>query len=171
MRSIQSSEYEIPPVIYPALCRTLIAGEALDQSTQVVVIGLSQPIFRTSALRAGRGREVLTLEDVAEDEARDAILIHEFKPSRVAIPGSHTDCAWKYLEGPAPELTDTDTLVLEFSGVVGNPFAGTTQPEHGVFARLSIGRASGASWYWVALRGTGDAATVTQITKLSVSDG
>jgi hypothetical protein len=161
----------LPGAIFPALCQVFIEEEGYDSATSTVVLRNTRPIFNTFALRILHQAGALTPSEAEEDEARDDALQMSFHETEVSRPSPGGRCRWTVPNRPDEEYFGTRTLILELSNVTEDPFARATDSGVGVFARLSFGGASGASWYWVALERTGEAYRVSGVFTLEISDG
>lgn len=160
-----------PGVVFPALCTAFVEKEDFDSSTTTVVLNETRAVFETFALRVLHEAGELTPAESEQDLARDEALKARFLPARVELPEGNGPCRWRLADRPATEYFGTKALLLELSNVVEDPFAPVDSPRYGLFARLSIGGASGASWYWVALKQVGASWDVVTVSHLEISDG
>jgi hypothetical protein len=161
----------VPHVVLPALCSQFIEVEDIDASTKIFVQNETSPIFRTFALRTLHSAGELTPAEALADDARDALLEAHFRPEPLGGVRRDGRCKWALADRSAPALLGSNLLLLELSGVTEDPFAQDTSERFGVFARLSFGRASGASWYWVQLVRTGESWESAAAVQLAISDG
>lgn len=161
----------VPREIFPALCAVFLEEEGYDSSTATIVLSETRPIFRTFALRVLHDAGAMTPAEAEQDDARDEELEAQFRAMRVEVPAQGGSCRWLLAERTDEEYFGTDELMLELSNVVEDPFASAADSRLGVFVRLSIGGASGASWYWVPLKRAGDSWRVAAVSKLEISDG
>lgn len=157
-------------VVFPALCATFIAEEGFDDSTVAYVVQETRPVFETFALRVLREAGALPPAEAEQDDALDAALKANFNPSPVALPPEGGPCRWRATDRPTSEYLGSDFLVLELSGILEDPFAPVEGPYYGLFAKLSIGGASGASWYWVALARAGSSWEVVAVSRLDINE-
>lgn len=160
----------VPGVVFPAICAAFAEEEGFDSSTTMVVLSETRPVFETFALRVLHGAGELTPAEGAEDLALDEALKARFRPTRVELPADSGPCSWRLADRPAKEYFGTTKLILELSNVGEDPFATADAARYGLFARLSIGGASGVSWYWVALRQAGESWPAATVSKLEISD-
>lgn len=160
----------VPRVIFPALCKALFDYEDFEGSTPIVVLREARPIHYTFALRVLHEAGPMTPAEADRDEARDEVLRGLFRAT-VEIPENDGGCRWLRPERPDAEYFGSDEIILELSNVTEDPFAAAAEPRFGVFARLSRGGASGASWYWVPLERTGGAWKASEAYGLAISDG
>lgn len=161
----------VPNEVFPALCERFIDSEDLDPSIRIVVLAETRPIFATFALRTMHDAGELTPAEALQDDARDEELAEDFRPAPVAPPAPDRRCSWSYEHRPATDYAGTNEVVLELSNPIDDPFSESSQAQSGVFARLSSGLVSGASWYWVGLRRTGETWEVDSVSPLEISDG
>lgn len=169
--SVGPSVVGVPSVIFPALCQAFFDYEDYDSSTPTVVMREARPIYNTFALRVLHEAGAMTPADAEQDRKRDEVLRALMRETRVEVPESGGPCRWLRAERPGEHYYGTDVIVLELSNITENPFATVAESRFGVFARLSIGGASGASWFWVPLQRTGGAWSASQAYELAISDG
>lgn len=168
--AVMNPTERIPSGLFDALCESFVqAGH--EPSATTLVLSETRPIFQTFALRILRNAGKMTPAEAEQDDARDRTLEERFRPTKIEVPGRDTGCAWDLADRPNAEYFGADRLMLELSNVVEDPFATRDEPRFGVFARLSIGGASGASWYWIDLKPRGESWQVTSVAELAISDG
>jgi len=167
----ERSPVGVPSAVFQALCTAFVEAEEFDSSTTTVVLNETRAVFETFALRVLHEAGELTPAESEQDLARDQDLKASFLSARVDLPEAGGPCRWRLADRPAQEYFGTRALILELSNVLEDPFAPVDGPRHGLFARLSIGGASGASWYWVALKKVGTLWEVAAVSHLEISDG
>jgi hypothetical protein len=136
----------MPPAVLDALCANF-RDEGISTSTTVNVVKNAQRLLLTPA----------SMQTLAEsqfyhgkiDPAHAATAAAE---EAVEIPISITrGCAWRPIE-PQTGARYTDTMTLELSPPIANPFARNSA---GLFARLVLG-GEASTWYWIPLVAHGD---------------
>lgn len=168
----QGTSLSIPSsVVFPALCTAFFRDEEFDSSTTTTVVSETRPLFRMFALRSLHGAGEMTPAEAELDDARDEALEARFRSIRIGVPAQDGSCRWLLADRPTEEYYGSDELLLEVSEIVEDPFAKAESAPVGLFVRLSIGGASGASWYWVGLKLADDAWKVTSVSRLPISDG
>lgn len=161
---------ELPPALFPALCAFFIENEDFDPSTVTTVVDETRPIYETFALRVLHGTGPLTPAESKEDSTRDEALRSRFSASQVELPKDSGSCQWRLSTPTIAARSDTNTLLLQLSNVVEDPFAQTGDFRHGVFARLAL-QGNPGSWFWIPLQKTGNAWEIGAISRLDISDG
>jgi hypothetical protein len=102
-----------------------------------------------------------TSDEVLADTALQARLDSSFRPQPIVVSGEAAACGFRSSAHP-------EGIVVELSGTVENPYV---PGQVGVFARVSLNREQGATWFWVPLSGGPGNWTADPPVHLKVSDG
>jgi len=146
----------MPASILDSLCSSL-RDEGISSATTVNVVKSAQPSLITP----------LTMQALSDsffyhgqlDSSRAAT---EAKATAAEIPVTiPTTCAWR---GIAPNTANryTDTMTLELSPPIANPFARNAT---GLFVRIALAGES-PTWYWLPLVPRGETWTTGRLTVL-----
>jgi hypothetical protein len=147
----------MPAAVLDAFCANF-RDEGISTSTTVNVVKNAQRLLITTA----------SMQTLAEsqfyhgkvDPARAATAAAE---EAVEMPITITrGCAWRPIE-PQTGARYTDTMTLELSPPIANPFARNSA---GLFARMALG-GEAPTWYWMPLVPRGDTWTPGRLTMLA----
>jgi hypothetical protein len=100
-------------------------------------------------------------DEVLADTALQARLESSFQPQPIVVSREAAACGFRSSAHP-------EGIVVELSGTVENPYV---PGQVGVFARVSLNREQGATWFWVPLSGGPGNWTADPPVHLNVSDG
>jgi hypothetical protein len=146
----------MPPAILDSLCSSL-RDEGISSATTVNVVKTAQPSLITA----------LTMQALSDsffyhgalDSSRAAVAATSTASAiPVTIP---TTCSWRGI-APNTAARYTDTLTLELSPPIANPFARNAA---GVFVRIALAGES-PTWYWLPLVPRGETWTAGRLTVL-----
>jgi hypothetical protein len=157
---------QVPSEMFPSICEKLRAEEGFDAAGPIVVLRATRPIYHTLALRVLHGAGPLTPVEADQDNVRDNRLRASFRKVPVDVPKGSDFCHWV-----GADKAGRDDLLVEFSGIVEDPFVKGPRRRFGVFVRNSLGGASGAIWYWVSLERVGTRWLVSGVSTLDIADG
>lgn len=151
-----------PAAVMEAACR-LPKIQSLAQDAPVWVSLRTRRIHKFGSLFLKTSGRTLSLESLNGIAVVEAAADNTFSPT--VLPASACR-SLRLEEAPPPELTGS----LELSGLLQNPFS--NPPSMGVFARVSLGRSMGASWFWLELSSDARGGwSVTKVLQLDVQDG
>ncbi len=141
---------------FAAALRTVCNMPEVHSAKNVEVVTTTAPVMHLAALRQLLDPSPLTVKDVETLTAVEAQLSGD---TPLVIP-SRLGCHWRTRASREPY---SDALRIEISKIV--PAGAASNPEPGVFVRISAGGRPGADIYWLPL--VPDAAPI----RMDVSDG
>lgn len=142
----------IPGAVLDGLCSRLTM-DGVASGGSVAVVSTTQPLATTRAMATlSRGQKpVRVVAPPAE--------------AQIPIAARGSACNWQLIDGADREKY-FDTMVVELSAPVANPFSRT---DAGLFARVSLGGAH-PSWYWIPLSPRGGGWASSLVTVLPPAD-
>lgn len=145
-------------VVLAKLCEEY--GGEFRKTKNVAIVNETQPIFDFVALLYGSGKEV-TPANAALAQRLEERVRSLFVAEPISVPEM---CNFRAIKNQERYL---DVIKVEMSGLVDNPFDGST----GVFVRSSAGGRPGATWIWIGLRHADNRAwNVTRVFVLPTQD-
>ncbi len=123
--------------ILGAACESLFIWEAIDVGTEVVLPKRTSPVIGMLALYVLHYRDAVTLEGIAAADRHTAALVEAFQSIEVSVPDESSICRWR-LDSRLKDDPYSESLVLQLSNPVINPYSVADQEPMGIFVRFSL---------------------------------
>jgi hypothetical protein len=148
---------EMPAAVLDAFCANF-RDEGIPTSSTINVVKTAQRLLITT-----ESMQTLAESQFYHGKIDPARAATEAAAEAVEIPLTITrGCAWRPIE-PQTGARYTDTMTLEISPPIANPFARNSA---GLFARMALG-GEAPTWYWMPLVPHGDTWTAGRVTMLA----
>ena len=141
-----------------SFCRAAADTERLAPTETIGVVVNTRPVFDYPALMMlSRSDYSPSDDDFRSAQDYQASVRVAFRSSRIRLPHGLEGLPCHFFPIKTPEWARIEgRLVVEFSGVVHNPYDSPRTGERGVFARFSF-QGQGGSWYWIPVTDKGEA--------------
>ena len=155
--------------ISEAVCTYISENEDYRRGP-VVVISKTVPLIDIFLLRSVYLPDTADLQAAEEDDALSQELKEHHSVKEITFAVLDSPCNFELVEKAVPS-DDGQKLLLEYSDLVQNPFAGETDPRVGFFAKLRLQGQFAGDWYWIEAIQAESYFLAGKVIRLPIEDG